>query len=361
MVAQFHALNQVRGRTILLRVTSALTLLAAAIGIATEPAGAQQKVTLRVADSLPIGHIIIDTATKPWIELVRKLSGGAIEVQYFPAEQLGKAKDFLQLTQSGLVDVGYVGPSYIADKMPLSAVAELPGAAASSCQVMNAYWKLAKDGGFLYEHEFKPNRIRPLFVNAMPPYQAVLGASANVASLGGLAGKKLRASGGAQDLTLRKFGIVPVRMAPPEIYEALSRGTIDGTVLAFVSVESYKLTDIVKSATLGQNFGTVVTTYSISDARWQRLPNEVQAALTKAGDEIIRSSCTKFDRQEASAAGRLEAAGVKLIRFDKADQARLDAASDEVAAEWAKTLDQRGKPGSAALQAFRAALAEAPR
>ena len=69
--------------------------------------------TLRVADSLPIGHIIIDTTTKPWIELVGKLSGGAIEIQYFPAEQLGKAKELLQVTQSGLVDVGYVGPSYI--------------------------------------------------------------------------------------------------------------------------------------------------------------------------------------------------------------------------------------------------------
>jgi TRAP-type C4-dicarboxylate transport system substrate-binding protein len=345
----------------LLRANAALALVAAATAIAAAPAGAQQKVTLRVADSLPVGHIIIESATRPWIELVGKLSGGAIEIQYFPAEQLGKAKDFLQLTQSGLVDVGYVGPSYIADKMPLSAVAELPGAFASACQVMTAYWKLAKDGGFLYEQEFKPNRIRPLFINALPPYQAVLGASANVASLAGLSGKKLRASGGAQDLTLRKFGIVPVRMAPPEIYEALSRGTIDGTVLSFVSVESYKLTDIVKSATIGQNFGAVVTTYSISDARWQRLPKELQEALTKAGDETVRSSCVNYDRQEASAAGRLEAAGVKLIRFDKADQARLDAANEEIAAEWAQTLDQRGKPGGAALKAFRAALAEAPR
>jgi TRAP-type C4-dicarboxylate transport system substrate-binding protein len=105
----------------------------------------------------------------------------------------------------------------------------------------------------------------------------------------------------------------------------------------------------------------VVTTYSISDARWQHIPKELQDVLTKAGDEIIRSSCINFDRQESSAAGRLEVAGVKLIRFDKTDQGKLDAAAGEVASEWAKTLDQRGKQGSAALKAFRAALAEAPR
>ena len=104
-----------------------------------------------------------------------------------------------------------------------------------------------------------------------------------------------------------------------------------------------------------------MTTYSIGDAKWQRLPKELQAALMKAGDEIVRSSCINYDRQEASAASRLDATGVKLIRFDKTDQAKLDATTDEVAVEWAKTLDQRSKPGSAALKAFRTALAEASR
>lgn len=334
------------------------TLAAAALAaLAAQPAAAQQKTTLRVADSLPVGHIIAENSTRPWIELVGKLSGGAIEIQYFPAEQLGKAKDFLQLTQSGLVDVGYVGPSYVADKMPLSAVAELPGSFSNACQVMRAYWSLAKEGGFLYENEFKPNRIRPLFIAALPPYQAVLGASANVANLSDLAGKKLRASGGAQDLTLRELGMVPVRMAPPEIYESLSRGTIDGTLFSFVSVESYKLADIVKSATVGQNFGTVVVTYSISDAKWQRLPKDVQEVLAKAGDEISLGACKTFDRQETETADRLKAKGVRMIAFDKADQAKVDAAMAAVAEDWAKTLDQRGKPGSATLKAFRGALA----
>src|SRR5690606_39494548 len=54
------------------------------------------------------------------------LSQGRIEFQYFPAEQLGKAKDLLTLVQSGAADIVDISPSYISDKFALSSVAELP-------------------------------------------------------------------------------------------------------------------------------------------------------------------------------------------------------------------------------------------
>ncbi len=343
----------------MLKKIKATMLGALALAVTSGAADAQSKVTLRVADSLPVGHIISASATKPWIELVRELSKGSIEIQYFPAEQLGKAKDFLQLTQSGLVDVGYVGPSYVADKMPLSAVAELPGAFSSACQVMTAYWQLVKEGGFLYEQEFKPNKIRPLFIVALPPYQAILGASVPAVSLQDLAGKKIRAAGGAQDLTLRKLGMVPVRMAPPEIYESLGRGTVDGALLALISVESYKLTDVTKSVTSGQNFGTVVVSYSISEAKWNSLPQVAREVLTRAGDETTRRACKAFDREEADAADRLKKDGVKIVRLNATDQAKVEAVMVQVAEDWATALDARGKPGSAALKAFRSALTQA--
>jgi hypothetical protein len=39
---------------------------------------------------------------------------------------LGKAKDLLALTQAGVIDIAYVAPGFVSDKMPLSVVAELP-------------------------------------------------------------------------------------------------------------------------------------------------------------------------------------------------------------------------------------------
>jgi len=317
-----------------------------------------QKIELRVADSLPAGHIISENLTKPWMKLVGELSAGRIDFKYFPAEQMGKAKDMLTLTQSGVIDIGYVGPSYISEKMPLSAVAELPGASTSACQVMRAYWSLAKEGGFLQTNEFKPNRIRPLLIAALPPYQVVLGSSKSVASLKDLEGSKLRASGGAQNLTLNKLNVVPVRMSPPEIYESMSRGTIDGTLLSFVSVESYKLAGLTKTATVGGNFGTVLVTYSISESKWAKLPPDAKRILLEAGERTTQTACEAFDAQERSAAEKLKASGARLVEFKGADGTAFGRIADEVATAWASDLDRRGKPGTATLTAFREALAK---
>jgi TRAP-type C4-dicarboxylate transport system substrate-binding protein len=256
-----------------------------------------------------------------------------------------------------LVDIGYIGPSYVAEKMPLSAVAELPGESKTSCEVMRSYWTLVKEGGWLYKNEFKPNGIRPLFVVALPPYQLILAAS-DTKSIEVLKGKKIRAAGGAQSLTLEELGMVPVRKAPPEIYDSMSRGTIDGALLAYISVDSYKLTKITKSVSNDQNFGTVVIAYSIGEKKWASLPQDVKASLIEAGDEIAEVACKGFDRKEAAAAEALKAEGITYVPFNEKDNAALLGANDKIAQRWAKSLNDRGLPGSEALEQFRKALVQ---
>src|SRR6202000_3075160 len=124
--------------------------------------------------SLPVGHIIHEAVTKPFIEAVAKRTNGDVTIAHFPAEQLGKDKDLLRLTQSSVVDIGYVVPSYASDKMPLTAVAELPGGFRDACQGTAAYWALSREGKFLGQNEFAPNGIRPLITFALPTYQIML-------------------------------------------------------------------------------------------------------------------------------------------------------------------------------------------
>ena len=75
-----------------------------------------------------------------------------------------------ELRWPGVVDIGYIGPSYVSDKMPLSEVAQLPGAFATSCQGTLAYWKTAREG-ILAKQEYAPNKIKLLLAVVLPPYQ----------------------------------------------------------------------------------------------------------------------------------------------------------------------------------------------
>ena len=138
---------------------------------------------------------------KPWMDDVTKRTNGAVTFSYYPNQQIGKAADMLRLTQSGVVDIGYIAPSYASDKMPLSEVAQLPEVFQTSCQGTLAYWKSARQG-VLAKQEYAPNRIRLLMEVVLPPYQ-VFTTRQKIGSISDLQGLKLRTTGGAQDLTLR--------------------------------------------------------------------------------------------------------------------------------------------------------------
>ena len=143
-------------------------LAAALLAAATCPAAAQEKITLRLAESLPAGHVIHELVAKPFMELVTKATNGQVTFQHYPAEQLGKAKDMAQLTVAGVADVSYIVPSYSSEKYPLTAVAELPGIFDGECQGSLAFYKISHNGGILETKEFGPNQLRPLVTIALP-------------------------------------------------------------------------------------------------------------------------------------------------------------------------------------------------
>src|SRR3981081_209746 len=130
----------------------------AALLFATSSASAQEKITLRLADSLPSGHVIHELVAKPFMELVTKATNGQVTFQHFPSEQLGKAKDMAQLTVAGVADLSYIVPSYSSEKYPLTAVAELPGIFDTECQGSLAFYKISHNGGILETREFAPQQ-----------------------------------------------------------------------------------------------------------------------------------------------------------------------------------------------------------
>jgi TRAP-type C4-dicarboxylate transport system substrate-binding protein len=318
------------------------------------PAAARADERLRLADSLPVGHFLAESGTRFFMDRVKEISGGKVTFEYYPAEQLGKAKDLLSLTRSGIVDVGYVVPSYTSDKMPLSAVAELPGPFVTACQRTLAYFGLARSG-LIDEAEFKPNGVRILFTLVAPAYQ-LFTATRRIEGLKSMAGLKVRTTGGAMDATVKHFEGIPVRMAAPDLYQSLSRGTVDGLLFPYASVVSYDLGGLTKYGTTGVNLGSAALTYVIGLDRWKRLSPEARAALEQAGEEATHHACEAADRDSARDQETLRGKGVTLAPFPDADRAELVTASEAIAKDWAGSLDRRGKPGTPVLDAFRHAL-----
>jgi TRAP-type C4-dicarboxylate transport system substrate-binding protein len=243
--------------------------------------------------------------------------------------------------------------------MPLGSVAELPGSFRDVCQGTVAFWALAGEGRLLRQRDFERNGVHPLILMVVPSYQIVLSGTRTVRSAQDFAGLKIRTAGAGMDMMVRALGATPLRLAAPEMYEAMARGTLDGAMTQYQSVFSYKLEALLRSGTVAENFGSIAFTYVIGEARWRTLPPDLQAILAEQGRKLSLEACRLLDRQEAAARARAEAAGMRPVVLSEADRQGLVAVYGTVRRDWAAALDRHGQPGSQILAEWEAALAAA--
>lgn len=317
-----------------------------AAALTAQPALAQEKLVLRAADPFPPGHYLHRHGLKPWMEAVTLATQGRVQFEHYPAEQLGKAKDLLSLAQAGVADVVLTGAAYHSEKMPLTAALETPGLFTDSCQGARTYQKLAE--GVLGEKEYAVNGVRVLVPAILPTYH-VVSAIRKIQSLKDVEGMKLRTLAGAQELTMRKFKAVPVRMPSSELFEAMSRGTVDGAIFSYEGVVNNKLP--IKYVTSEVGFGSGAAMIFIAENRWNKLPEEVKKAMLEAGKAATQTLCSGMMREETASLEKLKQAGVTVVRWSAEDKKEMERVMAAVADEWASQMDKRGKPGSQVLKA----------
>ena len=74
------------------------------------------------------------------------------------------------------------------------------------------------------------------------------------------------------------------------------------------------------------------------------------------GEQLTKSACAQVEKDEAGDIEKVKAAGVKLTPLSPADKATVATVMQDVAKDWADTLDKRGKSGTEVLNAFKAGL-----
>lgn len=324
----------------------------AAAGCAVDREGPPGTFTLVVGDSFPTTHPFSRDGARFFIDRAGELSGGRLRFEYYPSEQLGAAQDFVNLARSGVVDVAMVSPGYVAAQLPLSGVADLPGMSTDPCRGALALEPLLAEGGALYEADFAPDGLHPLVVGVVAGYEVMSGGGRVVTEPGDVAGLQLRSSGGAIDRTVAHLGAAPVAMPVTEMYEAISRGTVDGTVLGPMSALPYRMDEAATNSTLGAQLGSFTITYSMGRRIWDELPPDLQDVLTRAGRDTTRHLCRAVEAYDAESREKLAAGGLAFHRLTPEETQRWRAAVQPVREEWVADMERLGLPGRATLDAL---------
>ncbi|TQR12280.1 TRAP transporter substrate-binding protein DctP [Psychrobacillus soli] len=324
---------------------TALLAIIAACGN-TSANGTNETIKLKMADSLPTTNYLSSEGAVFFMDRVKELTDGKVEFEYYPAEQIGKANSYLDLTLSKTIDIGYT--SYSTDRLPLTEIATLPGAYSSAQEGSAIIWQLMKD--YLAEEEYLKNGVRPLYAVALPQYQFVT-SKKPVKSMEDIKGLKARVTG-TMELGFDELGASPVFMPATEAYTAMERGTVDGVTFPFTSFAPYQIEAIAKYSTKGANLGSFTVVYSINEKLYQTLPEDVKEALAQAGDETVEHLSTFLDEKNDELAEEFSSK-VEIYELSDKESAEWDKSLEPVWDRWAADLEKRGFNANETIKKYR--------
>jgi TRAP-type transport system periplasmic protein len=212
-------------------------------------------------------------------EEVEKDSGGRIEVQIYPASQLGPIPSEIQGVQLGTVQ-GYIGPvDFFVGVDPRFGVFSAPMLFKSHENAIATVQDPAIQKAMF--DMLTPKRM--IGIATMDIGSSDYGAKKGIMRLADFQGKKLRINGTELEREkMAALGATGIGMPLSDVVPALDQGTIDGTISGLSVFVSFKMNDLLKVIT--QTNDTYIISLAVISKPWvDTLPPDLQKIVVEAG------------------------------------------------------------------------------
>lgn len=319
-------------------------------------AQAAEEFVLKFGDTHPLTHFYSVNGHQYFMKRVEELTGGRVKFKHYPAEQLGKERDLIELARQGVGDIVYTGAGQSSGKMPLGGAIELPGLG-DDCVRNTRVYQILITSNPLFFQEFQRLGLRPLMGALFPPYQ-ILTSKKPVQKLADLRGLKIRVNSPVMASAIEALGGTPVTLTSSEVFEGMQRGTVDGYTFTYLSVKSWKLEEVTNYGTVGADPGTVAGIWMMNANTWKKLPADIQKIITQVADETsVHLSKASF-QEEKDAIAYMEKQGKILYHLTPADQQEWKKKAEPAVEKWISTMEARGLPGRRAIEEIQKTLKE---
>lgn len=333
-------------------------LLAAAVGFITcAPTSviAAEKIKAVVIDGYPAKAMWVQEFTNFFIPEVDKrlAESGTYEMDW--QESYGgsivKPKGVLEGVKLGLGDIGIVTTIFHSSKLPSQGLASVtPFASADARVVAKAVDEIAKEFPTMQKEFEKQNQVYLATGVVLDTYQVF--SSEDVKSLKDIEGGKVAGAGMNMRYLEGIKGAAGVRGGLTDFYSMLQTGLVEHAMLWPEAAKTFKIAEVAPTM-LKADLGAVNSkTITVNADYWKKLPDEVKTVLQEVAvayrDHV---ASVAMDRAGASEVAYMEAGG-KVVEVPVTDRISWANSMPNIAAEWAKSLDEKGEPGSDMLKAY---------
>lgn len=323
-----------------------------ALGLSATSLVAQEHV-LRIAIDSPSTGNVCSGYVDVWARRVEEASGGRLGFELMCDGLLGRVGDTVTRVEAGVADIGWDLPlSYGARFAPLGVIG-VPGLYddANVEHASAALWRLQASGQSGVD--FGSN-LKLLWVQAVPNTAYYLRAAPP--SNTDLSGLRIAMGSRMRAVMISAVGGIPVRLSPPEYYQALVRGAADGAQSTVGAIAAYQLNELTHHYIYGQ-FGGGFTFIVMNQASYDRLPADLQAILDEhTGEGMSRWAANYLYNFENNFLRdrMLSVPGNVRVDLTPEETAAWGPAFAAAAADWAETVEN----GEQLLATYRALLAE---
>ena len=279
---------------------------------------------------------------------------GRLRFERYWAGSLAPGPELLDALESGIADVAAVFPAYFPGKTPLHNYGQLP-CIGDDVWVRNMAARDLHNTVPELQKELDKFNTMILFYASTSSYGIL--SSTPVRSLEDFKGKRLRVAG-EQAKLLGALGAVPVGMQAPEIYTAVERRTIDGTLFSPSGVTAYGLQDVAKYYSTWDVSGPMVY-LGINKTVWNRLPRDIQQILMDVQLKGMESYHRLYQIEgDGESLELMRRAKVEIYKVPREHRARTQTiCQEQLLRPWAERMESRGLPGRRVLEVFQERVA----
>jgi TRAP-type C4-dicarboxylate transport system substrate-binding protein len=293
---------------------------------------------LKLSHHVPPAHHQHSIAFVGWARELAERSNGRLRIDIYPAQQLGPLSQQFNLVRRGDVDIAFVLHGLPSGRFPLVELTHLPllfESAEQASQVLMAlvpeYLQAEHHGvKILYLFGHAPGVIH---TRTRPVYRPE-----------DLKGLRIRHPSSVIGDTLRAWGASPAGMAPGEMAQNLNKGVIDGLVIPYDGVLSFRLAPYVRYSTellsYVNSFGVLMNQDS-----YDRLPADLQQLIDDTtGMAAAREVGRRWDEMERPGREYMRDNGVEIIELTAEERAVFAKASEHLFEERIAAAEAQGLP-----------------
>ncbi len=307
------------------------------------------EVTLRLHHFLPPVANVHKSFFVPWAKALSEKTDGRLEIQIFPAMQLGgKAPQLAEQARNGIVDIAWSLPVYTPSRYPVAETLSLPFMVTTAEKTSVAMHTLMNEFG---QNEYRGTRPLAFHVHGAGKFHM---RDKPIRTAADLKGIKMRAPNQSFGELLKEMGSEPVFFPVTEMAVGLSNGVIDGTCLPYEVVPAFKLQELCSvhcEAEPGAR-GLYANSFALlmNEAKYESLPDDLRTALDEeTGMKMSRDLGKAFDGFEKIGRSLCEKQGNEIVQIKAAEVETWRKKTSAVDENWMKVLDDAGHDGKAVM------------